>query len=157
MLKITDKLFISGLNRDLVILAYIKLQESFQVTVLRFKETFFLVIEKLIEQCLASPILKGDNKGVKGLLIKVYTDISVVTDFLVSTIAMAIVKAIVKDIAKVITKAIAISGVTANTSAKAKGKVKVKEDTPIKKQFYMFLEVGILLFIITGTLLIIFT
>ena len=116
----------------------------------------FLAIKKLVKQYLASPILEGDNKGAKGSLIKVYTNVSIATDPLVSAIAIAIVKAIVKDVAKVIAKAIATSSTTANTSAKAKEEVKIEKDTPIKEQSYVLLKTGILLFIIAGTPLIIF-
>ena len=151
-----DKLFISGLNRDLAILVYAKLQELFQATASWLKETLFLAMEKLMEQCLAGPILEGDNKGVKGLPIKICTDVSVATNPLVSAVAVVIVKTVVKNIAKAIVKVIAIFSVTANTSTKVKGEVEVKKDTFIKKQFYILLGVGILLFIMAGTLLIIF-
>ena len=114
-------------------------------------------MEKLIKQRLASPIPKGDNKGAKGLLIKVYTDVSIVTNPLVSTVAVAIVKAIVKDIAKVITKAITTFSTTTNTGTKAKGEVEVKENTFIKEQFCILLKIRILLFVIASALLIMFT
>ena len=146
----------SGLNRDLVTLAYAKLQESFQAIALRLKETLFLAVKKLIKQRLASPILKRNNKGVKGSPIKVYADISIATNPLVSIITITIIKAVVKNIVKAIVKAIATSGTTTNTSTKAKGKVKVKEDIPIKKQSYILLGIKILLFIIASALLIIF-
>ena len=113
-------------------------------------------MKKFIEQCLVGFILKGDNKGVKGLLIEVCADVGIVTNPLVSAIIIAIVKAIVKDIVKVIAKVIAVFSITTNTSAKAKGKVEVKKDAFIMEQFYVFLEVGILLFIIASALLIIF-
>ena len=109
-----------------------------------------------MEQRLAGPILKGDNKGAKGLLIKAYANVSIATNPLVGTVAVAIIKAVVKDVAKVIVKTIATSSITANTSAKAKGEVEVKKDIPIKKQSYVLLGVGILLFIIAGALLIMF-
>ena len=157
MLKIADKPFISGLNGNLVILAYTKLQELFQVIALRLKETLFLAVEKLIKQRLAGSILKGDNKGAKGLLIEAYTNIGIATDPLVSTVAVVVVKAVVKDVAKAVVKTIATFGTITNTSAKAKEKVEVEKDAFIKKQFYVFLKVGILLFIMASALLIIFT
>ena len=150
MLKIMDKLSISSLNRDLATLAYAKLRKLFQATTSQLKETLFLAVKKLVKQYLASFILKGDNKGFKGLLIEAYTNIGIITNLLVSTVAIAIVKAIVKDITKAIVKAIA------KAIVKAKGEVEVEENASIEKQFCVLLEVGILLFIIASVLLIIF-
>ena len=70
MLKITEELSISGLNRDLATLAYNKLRKSFQATTLRLEKTLFLAVEKLMEQRLAGSIPKEDSENTEGLLIK---------------------------------------------------------------------------------------
>ena len=79
-------------------------------------------MEKLMEQCLVGPISKGDCENVKKLLIKGAGANMVINFKVISIIANGIKE-----------KGVREESVIVNKTSKEKG------DTPIKKQFYMFI------------------